>query len=82
MFIIVVDVMFKFELFDLQGKVVFGVFVCFGVEGFIDVCIGKCFEFIVEGEVIDEVFVEVCCIVDEVFLNFVIEDVVGIEVVE
>ncbi len=53
-----------------------------GVEGFTDVRIGKRFELTVEGEVTDEVLAEARRIADEVLSNAVIEDVVGIEVVE
>jgi phosphoribosylformylglycinamidine synthase len=79
---IVVDVMPKSELLDPQGKAVSGAFARLGVEGFSDVRIGKCFELTVEGEVTDELLAEATRIADEVLSNSVIEDVVGIEVVE
>lgn len=79
---IVVDVMPKSELLDPQGKAVSGAFARLGVEGFSDVRIGKRFELTVEGPVTDELLAEARKLADEVLSNAVIEDVVGIEVVE
>lgn len=79
---IVVDVMPKSELLDPQGKAVAGAFARLGVTGFGDVRIGKRFELTVEGRVTEEVLAEAQRIADEVLSNSVIEDVVGIEVVE
>lgn len=79
---IVVDVMPKSELLDPQGKAVSGAFARLGVEGFADVRIGKRFELTVEGEVTDELLAEANRVADEVLSNSVIEDVVGVEVVE
>lgn len=79
---IVVDVMPKPELLDPQGKAVSGAFTRLGVEGFADVRIGKRFELTVEGEVTEELLAEARRVADEVLSNSVIEDVVGIEVVE
>ncbi|MCR2801986.1 phosphoribosylformylglycinamidine synthase subunit PurS [Microbacterium sp. zg-Y818] len=79
---IVVDVMPKAELLDPQGKAVAGALTRLGVTGFGDVRIGKRFELTVEGEVTDETLAAVRRIADEVLSNSVIEDVVGIEVVE
>ena len=79
---IVVDVMPKSELLDPQGKAVSGAFARLGVEGFTDVRIGKRFELTVEGEVTDAVLAEVSTLADEMLSNSVIEDVVGIHVVE
>ncbi|REJ05717.1 phosphoribosylformylglycinamidine synthase, purS protein [Microbacterium bovistercoris] len=79
---IVVDVMPKAELLDPQGKAVSGTFSRLGIEGFEGVRIGKRFELAVEGEVTEELLAETKRIADEVLSNSVIEDVVGIEVVE
>ncbi|GAB3598180.1 phosphoribosylformylglycinamidine synthase subunit PurS [Microbacterium tumbae] len=79
---IVVDVMPKSELLDPQGKAVAGAFARLGVEGFAGVRIGKRFELAVEGEVTDELLAEARRVADEVLSNAVIEDVVGVEVVE
>ena len=79
---IVVDVMPKSELLDPQGKAVAGAFGRLGVSAFSDVRIGKRFELSVEGEVTEDVLVEAKRVADEVLSNSVIEDVVGIEVVE
>jgi phosphoribosylformylglycinamidine synthase PurS subunit len=79
---IVVDVMPKAELLDPQGKAVAGALTRLGVDSFSGVRIGKRFELTVEGEV-DEALLEAARkIADEVLSNSVIEDVVGIEVVE
>lgn len=79
---IVVDVMPKPELLDPQGKAVTGALSRLGVTSFSEVRIGKRFELTVEGEVTDELLAEVAKLADEVLSNAVIEDVVGIEVVE
>ena len=79
---IVVDVMPKAELLDPQGKAVSGAFSRLGVEDFTSVRIGKRFELNVDGEVTEEILAEARRIADEILSNSVIEDVVGIEVVE
>ena len=79
---IVVDVMPKSELLDPQGKAVIGALRRGDVDVFADVRIGKRFELTVDGEVTDEVLATARRIADEVLSNSVIEDVVGIEVVE
>ncbi|MGM7680364.1 phosphoribosylformylglycinamidine synthase subunit PurS [Microbacterium sp. A94] len=79
---IVVDVMPKSELLDPQGKAVSGAFARLGVTAFSDVRIGKRFELTVDGEVTDAVLAEAEKIAADVLSNSVIEDVVGIEVVE
>jgi phosphoribosylformylglycinamidine synthase len=79
---IVVDVMPKAELLDPQGKAVSGAFSRLGVSEFTDVRIGKRFELTVAGEVTDEVLAEAKRVADEILSNSVIEDVVGLEVVE
>ncbi|WP_353116002.1 phosphoribosylformylglycinamidine synthase subunit PurS [Microbacterium sp.] len=79
---IVVDVMPKAELLDPQGKAVSGAFARLGVEGFSGVRIGKRFELAVDGEVTEELLAEARRVADEVLSNSVIEDVVGVEVVE
>ena len=78
---IVVDVMPKAELLDPQGKAVAGALARLGHDGFESVRIGKRFELTVD--VADEKTLEtVRTLADEVLSNSVIEDVVGIEVVE
>ena len=79
---IVVDVMPKSELLDPQGKAVSGALSRLGIEDFSAVRIGKRFELTVEGEVTEEVLAQARKIADEILSNSVIEDVVGVEVVE
>ncbi len=79
---IVVDVMPKAELLDPQGKAVVGALGRLGIEDFSAVRIGKRFELTVDGEVTDEVLAAAKQIADDMLSNSVIEDVVGIEVVE
>lgn len=79
---IVVDVMPKSELLDPQGKAVSGAFARLGVTGFSDVRIGKRFELTVDGEVTEEVLATARQIAEDVLSNSVIENVVGVEVVE
>ena len=79
---IVVDVMPKAELLDPQGKAVAGALARLGIEGFGGVRIGKRFELAVDGEVTEEVLAVARNIADEILSNSVIEDVVGIEVVD
>lgn len=78
---IVVDVMPKAELLDPQGKAVSGALTRLGHEGISAVRIGKRFELTVE--VADEAtLTTVRAIAEDILSNQVIEDVVGIEVVE
>ncbi|GAA1948355.1 phosphoribosylformylglycinamidine synthase subunit PurS [Microbacterium aquimaris] len=79
---IVVDVMPKAELLDPQGKAVSGALARLGISDFSDVRIGKRFELTVDGEVTDEVLASARKVADEILSNSVIEDVVGVEVVE
>lgn len=79
---IVVDVMPKSELLDPQGKAVSGAFARLGITDFADVRIGKRFELTVDGEVTDEVLATAKQVAADVLSNGVIEDVVGVEVVE
>lgn len=79
---IVVDVMPKAELLDPQGKAVTGALARLGQSTFSSVRIGKRFELTVEGEVDDQVLAAARKVADEVLSNSVIEDVVGVEVVE
>jgi phosphoribosylformylglycinamidine synthase PurS subunit len=79
---IVVDVMPKAELLDPQGKAVAGALSRLGIEDFSSVRIGKRFELAVEGEVTEDVLAAARKVADEILSNAVIEDVVGIEVVE
>ena len=78
---IVVDVMPKAELLDPQGKAVAGALSRLEVDGISGVRIGKRFELTVDAA--DEAtLAAVKKIADEILSNTVIEDVVGIEVVE
>ena len=78
---IVVDVMPKAELLDPQGKAVAGALSRLGHDGFGAVRIGKRFELTVDTA--DEAtLATVRQIAAEILSNSVIEDVVGIEVVE
>ncbi len=79
---IVVDVMPKSELLDPQGKAVSGALSRLGVDTFSNVRIGKRFELTVEGEVTEEVLASARKVAEDVLSNSIIEDVVGIEVVE
>ncbi len=79
---IVVDVMPKAELLDPQGKAVAGALSRLGIEDFSGVRIGKRFELTVDGEVGEDVLATARRIADEMLSNSVIEDVVGVEVVE
>ena len=79
---IVVDVMPKAELLDPLGKAVSGALARLGQDAFTSVRIGKRFELTVEGEVTDEVLATARQVADEILSNSVIEDVVGVEVVE
>jgi len=79
---IVVDVMPKAELLDPQGKAVAGALARLGEDAFSSVRIGKRFELAVDGEVDEALLASVRKIADDVLSNSVIEDVVGIEVVE
>ncbi|MHC2998300.1 phosphoribosylformylglycinamidine synthase subunit PurS [Microbacterium sp. HJ5] len=79
---IVVDVMPKAELLDPQGKAVSGALARLGQDAFTSVRIGKRFELTVEGEVDDELLATARKVADEILSNSVIEDVVGVEVVE
>ena len=79
---IVVDVMPKAELLDPQGKAVAGALNRLGIDGFAGVRIGKRFELTVEGEVDAALLESAQRIADEILSNSVIEDVVGIEVIE
>ena len=72
----------KAELLDPQGKVVAGALNRLGIDGFAGVRIGKRFELTVEGEVDDALLESAQRIADEILSNSVIEDVVGIEVIE
>jgi phosphoribosylformylglycinamidine synthase len=79
---IVVDVMPKAELLDPQGKAVAGALARRGESRFSDVRIGKRFELTVEGAVDDATLAAARELADDILSNSVIEDVVGIEVVE
>jgi len=79
---IVVDVMPKAELLDPAGKAVAGAIARGGSTTFSGVRIGKRFELTVDGEVTDAVLAEVRQLADTMLSNSVIEDVVGVRVLE
>ena len=79
---IVVEVMPKAELLDPQGKAVAGALARLGQTTFSGVRVGKRFELTVEGHVDDAVLNEVQKLADTVLSNSVIEDVVGIHVLD
>ncbi len=79
---IVVDVMPKAELLDPQGKAVAGALARLGMDTFTAVRIGKRFELSIDGDVDDAVLAQVRQVADDILSNSVIEDVVGVEVVE
>jgi phosphoribosylformylglycinamidine synthase subunit PurS len=78
---IVVEVMPKAELLDPQGKAVAGVLARLGKAHFTSVRLGKRFELTVDGPVDSAMLAEVRELADTVLSNAVIEDVVGIHVV-
>ena len=79
---IVVEIMPKAELLDPQGKAVAGALGRLGKTRFTSVRLGKRFELTVDGRVDDAVLAEVQELADTVLSNSVIEDVVGIHVLE
>jgi phosphoribosylformylglycinamidine synthase subunit PurS len=82
MALIVVDVMPKAEILDPQGKAVTRALARLGHEAVGDVRVGKRFELRVDGEVTDALLEQVRGVANEVLANTVIEDVVGVSVVE
>ena len=80
--IIVVEVMPKAELLDPQGKAVAGALARLGKSQYSSVRIGKRFELTVDGPVDDAVLADVQEIADSLLSNSVIEDVVGITVLD
>jgi phosphoribosylformylglycinamidine synthase PurS subunit len=80
--IIVVEVMPKAELLDPQGKAVAGALGRLGKTEFSGVRVGKRFELTVDGPADAAVLADVQELADTVLSNSVIEDVVGIHVVE
>jgi len=78
---IVVDVMPKAELLDPQGKAIAGALARTGRSAF-DVRMGKRFELTTDAPVTDELLASVREIAADVLSNGVIEDVVGVTVVE
>ena len=79
---IVVEVMPKAELLDPQGKAVAGALGRLGKSRFTSVRLGKRFEITVDGDVDDAALAEIQDLADTVLSNSVIEDVVGIHVLE
>ena len=78
---IVVEVMPKAELLDPQGKAIAAALNRTG-RGTFDVRQGKRFELRTETQVTDELVASVREIAEEVLSNGVIEDVVGVHVIE
>ncbi|MHA7985140.1 phosphoribosylformylglycinamidine synthase subunit PurS [Rathayibacter sp. CAU 1779] len=78
---IVVDVMPKAELLDPQGKAIAGALARTG-RGTFDVRQGKRFELKTDAVVTDELLAAVREIAEDVLSNGVIEDVVGVHVVD
>ncbi len=79
---IVVEVMPKAELLDPQGKAVAGALNRLGKGRFSAVRVGKRFELTTDGPVDDAALAAAREIADDILSNQVIEDVVGIHVVE
>lgn len=82
MALIVVDVMPKAEILDPQGKAVTRALARLGHEAVGDVRVGKRFELRVDGEVTDALLEQVREVASQVLANTVIEDVVGVAVVD
>jgi len=82
MALIVVDVMPKAEILDPQGKAVTRALARLGHEAVGDVRVGKRFELRVDGPVTAALLAQVRQVADEVLANTVIEDVVGVRVVD
>ena len=82
MALIVVDVMPKAEILDPQGKAVTRALARLGHEAVGDVRVGKRFELRVNGEVTDALLEQVREVASDVLANTVIEDVVGVHVVD
>jgi phosphoribosylformylglycinamidine synthase len=78
---IVVDVMPKAELLDPQGKAIAAALARTD-RGAFDVRMGKRFELTTQGPVTDELLASVREIAADVLSNGVIEDVVGVHVVD
>ena len=79
---VVVDVMPKPEILDPQGKAVAGALPRLGFSGVTEVRQGKRFELEVEGEATDAVLDQVRQMAETLLSNPVIEDVVGVHVVD
>lgn len=82
MALIVVDVMPKAEILDPQGKAVTRALARLGHEAVGEVRVGKRFELRVDGPATDALLAQVREVADEVLANTVIEDVVGVRVVD
>ena len=82
MALIVVDVMPKAEILDPQGKAVTRALARLGHEAVGEVRVGKRFELTVDGEVTDALLEQVREVASDVLANTVIEDVVGVHVVD
>jgi phosphoribosylformylglycinamidine synthase PurS subunit len=71
---VVVDVMPKPEILDPQGKAVLGALPRLGFAGVVDVRQGKRFELYVDGEVTEDVLVQVREMAETLLSNPVIEN--------
>ncbi|RWZ68374.1 phosphoribosylformylglycinamidine synthase [Labedella populi] len=79
---IVVDVMPKAELLDPQGKAVAGALTRLGNTDITGVRVGKRFELTTSGPVDDATLEQVRGIAVDLLSNSVIEDVVGVSVID
>ena len=79
---IIVEVMPKAELLDPQGKAVAGALARLGNIDITGVRVGKRFELTTEGPVDDATLEGVRRIADDLLSNSVIENVVGVSVVD
>ena len=70
---VVVDVMFKPEILDPQGRAVMGAFTRLGVHGVADVRQGKRFEITLDGEATEEALADLRRMAEELLSNPVIE---------
>jgi phosphoribosylformylglycinamidine synthase subunit PurS len=79
---IIVEVMPKAEILDPQGKAVAGALARSGRQRFTGVRIGKRFELTTDGPVDEAALADARAIAEDMLSNQVIEDVVGIHVVD
>ena len=80
--LVVIEVMPKAEILDPQGKAIIASLARSGYEGITEVRMGKRFELTVDGDVDRARLEQLQEIAEETLANSVIEDVVGIHVVD